>query len=356
MKLLTRYLIKELSVMSLYALLALLALYSFFDIISEISDIGIGSYTSSTMLQYIALQMPAHAYELMPLAVLIGGLLALSRLSSSSELTVIKSSGISTRKLIATLLGFGLLFAVGTIVLGEWLAPASTRYAQNMKTLAQNGTVSTGADGLWLREQHSFINIREMLPDQSLRGITAYRHNDDFKLAETWSAESATQSADGTWQLQNVQRSILQADKVAVSQQNSEIWQANFDRRLLDVLLVRPEQMSISSLTAYISHLENNKQQTDSYRIAWWNKLMYPIATVVMALVALAFTPQSSRHTNMGLKLFGGICLGLAFHFAGRLFGFSGRLYGFPAPLAAMLPTLIFALWAIVLIYRQEKR
>ncbi|MDO5059858.1 MAG: LPS export ABC transporter permease LptG, partial [Neisseria sp.] len=239
---------------------------------------------------------------------------------------------------------------------GEWVSPKAVRYAENMKTLAKDGRVSTGAEGLWLKEQNSFVNIREMLPDQSLRDIRAYRYNEAFKLAENWQAEAASVLPDGTWQLKNVRRSILNGDNVAVKQESEAVWQANISKNLLDVLLVKPDQMSLTALTAYIAHLEENSQQTDYYLIAWWRKLMYPVATIVMALVAFAFTPQSTRHGNMGLRLFGGICLGLAFHFAGRLFGFTGQLYGLPPMLAAMLPTAIFAVWAVVLIYRQERR
>ena len=64
----------------------------------------------------------------------------------------------------------------------------------------------------------------------------------------------------------------------------------------------------------------------------------------------------TTRHGNMGLKLFGGICLGLLFHFAGRLFGFTSQLYGVPPFLAGALPTVLFALLAVYLIRRQEKR
>uniref|UniRef100_UPI00359F3BF4 LptF/LptG family permease n=2 Tax=Neisseria TaxID=482 RepID=UPI00359F3BF4 len=71
MKLITRYLIRQLSVMTVYALLAFLALYSFFDIINEVGDLGKGSYNGTKMMQYVLMQMPAHAYDLMPLAVLI---------------------------------------------------------------------------------------------------------------------------------------------------------------------------------------------------------------------------------------------------------------------------------------------
>lgn len=356
MKLISRYLIKELSAMSFYAMLALLALYSFFDVVNEIGDLGSGNYGGAEMLQYIALQIPAHAYELMPLAVLIGGLLALSRLASASELTVIKSSGTGTGRLIGILLVFGALFAVCTVALGEWVSPQAVRYAENMKTLAKTGRVSSGADGLWLKERGSFVNIREMLPDQTLRDIRAYRYSEDFKLAENWQAEAAEIRADGTWLLKNVRRSVLSENGVQTVHEAESLWNGNIKRGLLDVLLVKPDQMSLTALTAYIAHLHENNQETADYRISWWRKLMYPVATMVMALVAFAFTPQSVRHGNMGLRLFGGICLGLAFHFAGRLSGFTGKLYGLLPMFAAALPTLIFALWAVWLIYRAERR
>lgn len=356
MKLIVRYLIKQLSVMSVYAMLALLALYAFFDFLSEVGDIGQGGYTGMKAMQYLMLQVPAHAYELMPLAVLIGGLIALSQLAQGSEITVMKTSGMSTQNLISILLGFGAIFAVGTTVLGEWVAPAASRSAENLKNSAINGKVSVGDGGVWIKENNQILNVAEMLPDRSLRQITAYRHDDSFKLVESWQAESAVVDKNGMWRLGNVRRSLLEGDSVKVSHSAEEQWQAGIGTQLLDVLLVDPSQMSVSALSAYIRHLEQNQQQTGQYRIAWWRKLMYPVATIVMALVALAFTPQSTRHGNMGLKLFGGICLGLAFHFVGRLFGFTSELYGVPPFLAALLPTLIFAAWAVYLIRKQEKR
>ena len=67
MKLIPRYIIRQMSVMAVYALLAFLALYSFFEVINEMGDVGKGSYTGAKMAQYVLMQMPARAYELMPL-------------------------------------------------------------------------------------------------------------------------------------------------------------------------------------------------------------------------------------------------------------------------------------------------
>ena len=125
---------------------------------------------------------------------------------------------------------------------------------------------------------------------------------------------------------------------------------------LLGVLLVDTDQMSARSLKMYIDHLQSNGQQTAAYATAWWRKLLYPLICTVMALVALAFTPQSSRHGNIGVRLFLGICLGLAFHFAGLLSGYIAQLSNMPPLGAAILPGAVFAIAAAWLIRRQEAR
>lgn len=141
MNLISRYIIRQMAVMAVYALLAFLALYSFFEIINEVGDLGKGSYNGAKLGQYVLMQMPARAYELMPLAVLIGGLISLSQLASGSELTVIKASGMSTKKLLLILSQFGLIFAIATVALGEWVAPTlsqKSRKHQSRRHQRQN--------------------------------------------------------------------------------------------------------------------------------------------------------------------------------------------------------------------------
>ncbi|MBS6065172.1 MAG: LptF/LptG family permease, partial [Neisseria mucosa] len=209
MNLISRYIIRQMAVMAVYALLAFLALYSFFEIINEVGDLGKGSYNGAKLGQYVLMQMPARAYELMPLAVLIGGLISLSQLASGSELTVIKASGMSTKKLLLILSQFGLIFAIATVALGEWVAPTLSQKAENIKAAAINGKISTGNTGLWLKEKNSIINVREMLPDHTLLGIKIWQRNDKNELTQAAEAESAVLNPDGSWQLKNIRRSIL---------------------------------------------------------------------------------------------------------------------------------------------------
>ncbi len=164
MNLISRYIIRQMAVMAVYALLAFLALYSFFEIINEVGDLGKGSYNGATMAQYVLMQMPARAYELMPLAVLIGGLVSLSQLAAGSELTVIKASGMSTKKLLLILSQFGLIFAIATAALGEWIAPTLSQKAENIKSAAINGKISTGNTGLWLKEKTASSTCAKCCP------------------------------------------------------------------------------------------------------------------------------------------------------------------------------------------------
>ena len=216
MNLISRYIIRQMAVMAVYALLAFLALYSFFEILYETGNLGKGSYGIWEMLGYTALKMPARAYELIPLAVLIGGLVSLSQLAAGSELTVIKASGMSTKKLLLILSQFGFIFAIATVALGEWVAPTLSQKAENIKAAAINGKISTGNTGLWLKEKNSIINVREMLPDHTLLGIKIWARNDKNELAEAVEADSAVLNSDGSWQLKNIRRSTLGEDKVEV--------------------------------------------------------------------------------------------------------------------------------------------
>ena len=355
MNLITRYLIKRLAVASCYALFAILALYSFIDLISETSVVGQNQYTLWVATQYILMQMPARAYQLMPLATLIGGLVALNQLANNSELAVIKTSGLSTGNIIGIIIKFSAIFAIATALLGEWLAPELSRRGDEMKANARAGHIAAAHNGIWIKQPGSMINVASMLPDNTLVGIKIWHYNDQFQLTEAISAEKATVASD-KWQLHNAHSTTLANNRAQPQQQAEREWQTDIGKPLLNVLLVKPEQMSFTALTQYIRYLKENHQQTQAYDVAWWNKLIYPVATMVMALVALAFTPNSGRHSNMGLKLFGGICLGLLFFFTGRLFGFTTQLYGVPAMFSAILPTAAFGCWAMYLIRKQERR
>lgn len=357
MKLISRYLISQLATTTIFALICLLGLYGFFDIVGELPKVGTNNYSATTMLLYVLMQAPSHAYELMPLAVLIGCMAAMTQLASHSEYTIIRTSGISLVQIAGMLLGFGLIFAVMTMLLGEFVSPYLETKAQRMRLEATRSVVAHDfRSGIWLKDNNHLINVREMLPDNTLQDVRVYTYDNDYRLTQSRYAESGTYQGQGEWLLRNVRDTDLTADRTFARHYDQTQWKSIIEPNILRVLLVEPEQMSAQSLVTYIHHLSSNQQKTQRYEIALWGKLFYPLACVSMSLIAMAFIPRQRRHGQLGRNLFFGICLGIGFHFVNRLFGFLSLRYDWNPPLSAMLPTTLLFIIGVLIIMRQEKR
>ena len=95
MRTLERYLARQIYAAVGFILFAFLALFAFFDLIKELTDLDKGEYQLRQVFTFVMLTVPAHAYELFPVAVLIGTLYVLSHLASNSEYTVMRGSGLS---------------------------------------------------------------------------------------------------------------------------------------------------------------------------------------------------------------------------------------------------------------------
>lgn len=358
MRLISRYVFSQLNSATLYTLSALLGLYGFFDIIQEVPHVGQNAYTMQTMLNYVLLLVPGHAYELMPLAVLIGALVAMTQLVTNSEYTIIRTSGITLMQIAGMLFRFGLLFALITVFLGEFAAPYAGQKAEQIKLSATRSMVAQEFhSGIWVKDNANFINVREMLPDNTLLGVHVYTYDQQYRLVQTRMARRGSYNhGDKSWQLDDVEETNLSPDRISTRHLDTITWKSVIEPNILNVLLVVPEQMSATNLVKYIEHLHDNKQKTQRYEIALWGKLFYPLACISMALVALAFTPKQRRQGQLGARLFGGICLGVAFHFINRLFGYLGLLHDWNPALSATLPTLLFFIAGVVLIAKQETR
>ena len=99
MKTLRRYLWREIATATLFVLFALVGIFALFDLINQLRDVGRSSYQFIQALVFVVLLIPAHAYELMPIAALIGTIYALSKLAANSEFTIMRISGMTTRRL-----------------------------------------------------------------------------------------------------------------------------------------------------------------------------------------------------------------------------------------------------------------
>jgi lipopolysaccharide export system permease protein len=352
-----RYFAREILATSLLMLVALLALFGFFDLIKELDDLNKGNYRLTAMLGYVSLMLPSHAYVLLPAAGLMGTLFALARMSEQSEITVLRASGLSLRQLSLHVAGAGLVLAALTMAVGELVTPQTEEAAKGLRLKATRSIVAREfRSGFWVKDDRSFVNIQDVTPDTELLNIRIYEFDRSYRLAAISRAEKGTYAGPNEWRLSNVELTRFEGERAVLQRLPQVTWSSVLTPDILSVLKIVPERMSASNLLAYIEHLRDNRQKATRYEIAFWGKLLYPVAAVAMMILAIPFALGSARAGGVGTRIVMGILIGLAFHFAGRLFSHVGLLNDWPALVSAGMPVLIVAMVAAIGLQRAEAR
>jgi lipopolysaccharide export system permease protein len=376
---LRRYLWREIVVATAFVLFALLSLFMFFDMVTQLDEIGRRGFKLRHAFSYVALTLPSRTYELMPIAALIGTIYALSKLAANSEFTIMRVSGMSTGALLKTLLGIGLALVALTYALGEFVSPPAEQLAQRVRLKATGSQISVRdfRSGVWVRdvlkepgggvEAFRFINVLRVSPDAgSTRDWRIFEFDRDYRLRSITTAESGSYSPGGGWTLTNVVETRLPhlstgstaqtAAGTQVIREETRAWRSELRPDIFGVLMVQPERMAGWDLAQYIQHLSENRQQTERYEIAFWSKLFYPWAVLVMMALALPFAYLHVRAGGLSLKIFTGVMIGVAFYGLNKLFAHLGMLNTWPPIFVAALPSLVVLVLAMSALYWIERR
>lgn len=367
MKVLQRYFAVEIIQSVFFVTLALLALTTFFDLMSELRSVNQNGYQFQHALLYVTLGIPNNIYDFMPIAVLIGTIYVMAQFAQNSEFTIMRASSMSSKVAAGMLAKIALVFIVCTFLIGEVVAPVSETSAKKVKLNATGASVTQGfRTGLWAKDLiHSnglqgdvlgsrFFNVKEVLPDRTLLGVKIYEFDTDFHLTREINAISANYISPNGWQLVDVSETHFPKNMVTeemssantVRSKNKKII-SEITPDILAVLFIDPDHMSAYDLYAYTKHLNENKQNADRYKVAFWKKLTYPLTILVMMALALPFAYLHARNGGISLRIFSGIMIGMIFYLVNSLFSHLGLINTWPALLTAMFPSVLFFLLAV---------
>ncbi|HEU4622864.1 MAG TPA: LPS export ABC transporter permease LptG [Burkholderiaceae bacterium] len=360
---LARYLAREIWLAVGFVLLALLALFFIIDLLRAIDEVGRASYGVRDAAVFVALQLPSTAYLLMPVAALIGTIYALAQFAASSEFTIMRVSGLSTRRAVGAVLRAGAWLVLATFLVGEYVAPRAEDLAQKLR-LAQLGRAASTdfRSGFWIKDLVTldggdivgtrFVNAGQVLPDGTLRDVKLYEFDSRMRLESVSVAESADYSGGVGWTLHNVRETRFLADRGAggpfanrelvrrteTSVQSSRVWTAKLDPNVFTSAFITPQRMSTMALWKYVSHLKQTRQSAAKHEIALWQKAVYPLGVAIMMLLALPFAYLHVRSGGVSLKIFAGIMLGVGFFLLSNLSSNLGLLRNWNPAATALLP------------------
>jgi len=363
------------------SLLALLGLFAFANLLEQLGDVGRGDYHALDAFVFVGLSLPRIAYELLPLASLLGALSALSLLAADSELIALRAGGVSIARITGAALKTGLIIVIAAVFVGEFVVPASEKLAQRGRAEA----LAAGANArqqtrlaaeLWMRDGATFISIGEVLPDMTLREVKLFAFDSARNLQALRRAARAEFAGDH-WRLIDVKETrfgngdvdgdgdgdgdgdvdgdgVVDGDgdaapRVATANRPTAEWRTTVTPQILSVFQLKPAQLSLLQLREYIRHLAANRQQTAPFELAFWNKLLLPVAVAVMLALATPFVFVNLRGASLGRSVFAGVMLGLAFFALGRAAGYTVLAHGLPPLAGAALPLILFALPTLLL-------
>lgn len=351
MRKLDNYVMRTVGGSMFLVMVVVLSLDLIFGFIAELDDAQ-GDYQTLQALTYVFLTLPRRIYDYLPLAAFMGCLVGLGSMASSSELTVIRAAGVSIRRIVWSAMKPTLIIVVVGVLIGEYVAPPFERTAQSQKAVAQGaGKNIASASGIWHREGDTFIHLNAVQPNGVLYGVSLFEFTAERWMATATFAKRAIHQGDH-WLLEDVTTTQLSEEKTSQESRRQQRWNTGLSPQVLSVLIVKPENLSASGLYTYASYLGEQGLSAATYWLAFWKKVLMPLGTAVLVLVAISFIFGPLRSVTMGFRVFTGLIIGLLFKYMQDLLGPMSLVFGFNPVLAIVVPIAISAVVGAVLMRR----
>ncbi len=359
MKTVRRLLYRDIVGSVLFVAAAFLSLFFFIDFVDELDGVGSNGRTVLTAVTSSLYALPGHAYELAPIAVLIGTIYSLARLAQSSEFTILRTGGLGPQRALGLLLALGVAFGAVTFVIGDFVAPVTERLSV-LDRARQSGGLRVGGAGAWLKEKRSApdgehsvsVNVQGVDGSGALLGIRIFEFDPKGRLVRRIFAPSGTVGADGQWHL--LKADVLDwpdasADgSIATTRFAPQLaWPSTLDRNVVAAALLPAETMTTLELWRYSEHLSGQEQAVQRHQVQFWKKALYPLACIVMVALALPFAYMHARAGSVSLKVFGGIMLGISFVLLNNVAGHLGVLSDWTPWLVAAAPGMLYLLLSL---------
>ncbi len=353
MSVLSRYVVRAVLGYTALVMAVLLILVGLYLFLTQTDELGIGRYGVFDALIVVACRLPKEAFTLLPIGALIGSLLALGNLASSSELIVMRVSGVSVFRLAAWVAVAGAMLTVVTWIIGDYIAPPAERFAIQYKALAKTNQYNTiDSEDLWAKDGNVFLSVQKQNGANSFGGVYVIRFDEQRRLQSVGRADAAELGDGQSWRLKRYVESRFEGDRVAATQQPVLTLETKLSAEFLGVAAADPETLTGTALLRYIAFLDDNRLESAEYRVAFWTRVSRTCALLVIVMLAVPFSFGPMRSTGMGARMVVGILVGAGFFLVAKLLSNGGEVYGLDPLVIAWGPTAVLVLVTTVAIAR----
>lgn len=350
MKLIDRYVFKVVVMSVGFMMLLLGALFAFILFVDQLSDLGKGQYDAMHAIQYVLYSMPEQLYLSFPMASLMGTLMGLGILAQHRELLIFRAAGCSLLQLTGIVFKAALFLMLIATSLGEIVVPHMTRLGKDLKFSAlSSGQTLRTVTGVWVRDQHDFFKLGRVDGQEEVRDVVQFHFDASNRLSWVRAIARIARESSGWVAYDGKETHFELRDKTYTtfwskkpfSWQFSPLWLAQ---------QYTPDEMSVVELYRYLSQHDKKTSNLGLYRLAYVARIVQPFTILVMIALAIPFIFGPLRSSTMGAKLLMGVSVGFSFYLFNRFMGPLSLVLQWPPELAAILPTLCFAILGLWLI------
>ena len=324
------------------ALVAIVGLDVVAGIIDQMGDMN-GNYQFVDVLIYTLTKLPSTIYEYTPLASLIGCLVGLGMLANNSEVIVMRAAGIALFRIVLLVFRPVLVFILTAALIGEYFSPYLDQLADSKREYLRKGeSTLDSTSGFWTKEGNEFIHFNALFPGGVLFGVTRYRLNEQRELVETsYSSRATFNDAEEFWIEENVSSTLFVEQQTYTRKWVTRNWKTELTPDVLTLNILPADALSAVSLNDHINYLEQRKADSAKYRLAFWSKVLQPLAIFGLVLVGIAFVFGPLRQSTVGFRVFVGVLFGISFKLLTDILGPLSIVFKMPPVLAVLFPIVI---------------
>ena len=312
-KTLDRYIFRELLEPFLFGLGAFTAILSASMIMFElVRAVVIRGMPLIVALQVFVYKLPSIVVYIFPMAMLLGALLAFSRLSSQSEIIAFRASGISLYRLIVPVIFLGLLVSLVNLGFSEVVVPESNKAAKNLMIETSAKAQPKMQKNVFVPEMKNGVLNRifyaETMQGNTMQDVIVQEFSGG-KLTQILTAQSAQWQKDkNEWLFENGTIYLIAATGeykhlIKFKEQLIAIKYTPADFYIGDK---SPEEMTMAELREFIALKEKMGVDVTDFKIQFNMKLAIPFASLVFALLGapLGISPRrASSSIGLGLSI-----------------------------------------------------
>ena len=342
-RLVDRYIATRIFVAILAVLVCALSLTFVFALIDEVEGID-RNYTFANATLYVLYNVPSQFCQSAPFVVFIGSLIGLGTLSTHSELTVMRAAGISLGRIfIPVAVPSALIFGL-SLLMAEYAVPWGVQTAAEMKIQQRQMSEDIQfANRFWYREGNRFTSIEGVTRSGDLLGVSQWEIDENNEMRVARRAHRAKYDVDlGLWRLRNVGETHFAGEETRVESHDEIQWVTALDaRRVRNGLAVEPSKLGFSDLTFQIDYREREGLDPRRYKLAYWSKLIQPLAILGLVTVALGFIVGPLREVGMGVRFSVGVVVGVVLKYFQDLLPPMSMVLDFPPWVAVLIPVVM---------------